>query len=398
MRCHRALPPPPPPPPPRPRRRRGVTTYLITSSHRVIRMADDPLSDVLYQRMFRVFSYFADATTSGALHPTQASFILDELLREAGRPSTSRGNTFSHDSVTFRELLNLIEVQFADRKELEPAVERVFERIVGQVIRKGFVLFRCRGGGRSCMPRMQRNKWRSGWCSISPGAIYLWPLDKQINNDNRVTAPLDAETRVSDSAVEGDRFVWDVQFGKRVVEFAHFDPLISRAFVTDIRLAIERPTRLALQDFDQKRSLRYDVEYGQRHFCFPGRPQRAFDWSRTEGRRCDREISERQQLETEKRRLEFELEQERLALKDEEIVRGLATRMLEEEKQKSEHMERVLAELQHKLGQRLDTVLEDETPARNETTTGTEVEQDDDEDDEEVWKKDDFLMISTQSI
>ncbi|ETN85767.1 hypothetical protein NECAME_16662 [Necator americanus] len=359
-------------------------------------MADDPLSDVLYQRMFRVFSYFADATTSGALHPTQASFILDELLREAGRPSTSRGNTFSHDSVTFRELLNLIEVQFADRKELEPAVERVFERIVGQVIRKGFVLFRCRGGGRSCMPRMQRNKWRSGWCNISPGAIYLWPLDKQINNDNRVTAPLDAETRVSDSAVEGDRFVWDVQFGKRVVEFAHFDPLISRAFVTDIRLAIERPTRLALQDFDQKRSLRYD------------------------GRRCDREISERQQLETEKRRLEFELEQERLALKDEEIVRGLATRMLEEEKQKSEHMERVLAELQHKLGQRLDTVLEDETPARNETTAGTEVEQgaamytesvevtenggdgsnfqDDDEDDEEVWKKDDFLMISTQSI
>ncbi|RCN49541.1 hypothetical protein ANCCAN_04313 [Ancylostoma caninum] len=86
--------------------------------------------------MFRVFSYFADATTSGTLHPTQASFILDELLREAGRPSTSRGNSFSHDSVTFRELLNLTEVQFTDRKELEPAVERVFERIVGQVIRK----------------------------------------------------------------------------------------------------------------------------------------------------------------------------------------------------------------------------------------------------------------------
>ncbi|VDM73159.1 unnamed protein product [Strongylus vulgaris] len=62
----------------------------------------DPLSDVLYQRMFRVFSYFADATSTGTLHPTQASFILDELLREAGRPSTSRGNSFSHDSVTFR--------------------------------------------------------------------------------------------------------------------------------------------------------------------------------------------------------------------------------------------------------------------------------------------------------
>lgn len=146
------------------------------------------------------------------------------------------------------------------------------------------------------MPRMQRNKWRSGWCSISPGVIYLWPLDKQINSENRITVPLDAETRVSvsflteisvsqdlhtknsnrlfhltlllqlfklkqvrkyvgisamprkprpfrfysiicyisvqDSAVHGDRFVWDVQIGKRVVEFAHFDPLISRAFVT----------------------------------------------------------------------------------------------------------------------------------------------------------------------
>ncbi|VDM73002.1 unnamed protein product [Strongylus vulgaris] len=240
------------------------------------------------------------------------------------------------------------------------------------------------------MPRMQRNKWRSGWCSISPGVIYLWPLDKQINSDNRVTAPLDAETRVSDSAVEGDRFVWDVQFGKRVLEFAHFDPLISRAFVTDIRLAIERPTRIALQDFDQKRSLRHD------------------------GRRYDREISERQQLETEKRRLEFELEQERLALKDEEIVRGLATRMLEEEKVKSEHMERVLAELQHKLGQRLDTLLEGDIP---EVEQRREVEyeesaamvengngenggssNDQEEEDEEIWKKDDFLMISTQSI
>lgn len=38
--------------------------------------------------------------------------------------------------LAFRELLNLIEVQFTDRSELEPVVERIFERIVGQVIRK----------------------------------------------------------------------------------------------------------------------------------------------------------------------------------------------------------------------------------------------------------------------
>ncbi|VDL68834.1 unnamed protein product [Nippostrongylus brasiliensis] len=54
--------------------------------------------------------------------------------------------------------------------------------------------------------------------------------------------------------------VWEVQSGKTMIQFAHFDPLVSRAFVTDIRLAIERPTRSALQEFDQRRSLRHDGE------------------------------------------------------------------------------------------------------------------------------------------
>ncbi|KAJ1355382.1 hypothetical protein KIN20_012766 [Parelaphostrongylus tenuis] len=294
----------------------------------------DPLKDVLYQRLFSVFSYFADSTSSDGLHPSQASFILDEMLRESGRPSTSHGSTFGHDSVTFRELLNLIEVQFTDRRELEPVVDRIFERLIGQVIRKGFVLYRCFGGSSGCVPQYRRQQWRSGWCTISPGVIQLWPLEKQINADNRLTIPLDDDTRIQDCIAQGDRFVWEVQSGKQVMQFAHFDALMSRAYVTDIRLAIERPTRSALQDLDHKRALRHS-------------------------RRYDREVSERQQLETEKRRLEFQLEQERLALKDEEIVRGLATRMLEEEKQRSERMERVLIELQSKLGQRLDTVLED---------------------------------------
>lgn len=285
-------------------------------------------------------------------------------------------------------------MQFTDRSELEPVVDRIFERIIGQVIRKGFVLFRCFGRSSGCVPQYRRQQWRSGWCTISPGLIQLWPLDKQINTDNRLTVPLDDDTRIQDSIVQGDRFVWEVQSGKHVIQFAHFDPLMSRAYVTDIRLAIERPTRSALQDLDHKRSLRHS-------------------------RRYDRELSERQQLETEKRRLEFQLEQERLALKDEEIVRGLATRMLEEEKQRSERMERVLLELQSKLGQRLDTVLEDGTieviqdDERSSDDHSVEIEisencHDDvelsngingaDVDDEEVWKKEDYLIVSTQSI
>ncbi|KAK6017652.1 hypothetical protein OSTOST_16823, partial [Ostertagia ostertagi] len=170
----------------------------------------------------------------------------------------------------------------------------------GELCHPGFVLFRCPGGGRSCM-RLHRNNWRSGWCTINPGVIYVWPLDKQINTENRLTTPLDQEARVSDGSLQGDRMVWELESGKHTIHFAHFDPLVCRGFIADIRLAIERPTRSALQEFDQRRSLRYD------------------------GRRVDREVHERMQLETEKRRLEFELEQERLALKDEEIVRGLAT-------------------------------------------------------------------------
>ncbi|VDL79850.1 unnamed protein product [Nippostrongylus brasiliensis] len=123
----------------------------------------------------------------------------------------------------------------------------------------GFVLFRCPGTSRGCV-RVRRTNWRSGWCTISPGIIYVWPLDKQITAENRISTPLDTESRVSDSTVQGDRMVWEVQSGKTMIQFAHFDPLVSRAFVTDIRLAIERPTRSALQEFDQRRSLRHDGE------------------------------------------------------------------------------------------------------------------------------------------
>lgn len=57
-------------------------------------------------------------------------------------------------------------------------------------------------------------------------------------------------------------------------------------------------------------------------------------------------------LEREKAKLERDLEEERRALRDEEIVRGLATRMLEEERLKSEQIERVLQELQQKFHER----------------------------------------------
>lgn len=99
-------------------------------------------------------------------------------------------------------------------------------------------------------------------------------------------------------------------------------------------------------------------------------------------------------------------------------------RMLEEEKQKSERMERVLLELQSKLGQRLDTVLEvgtleviqdNERPDDEQSSEGRSVEIEISEngcgdvklpngingvdvDDEEEWRKDDYLIVSTQSI
>ncbi|PAV59301.1 hypothetical protein WR25_13889 isoform B [Diploscapter pachys] len=280
--------------------------------------SSDPVNDPFYQKLFRLFSHFADVLPEGTLRPSQGEFLLDELLREAGRPTTSKKVSFP-DDVSFRELLNLLEVLFPDRLELEPAAERVFERIIGHLIRKGFILYRQMYRKRGCLPQ-KKVSWSPGWCTIEPGTLTLYPLAK---NSKHFQIPLNKEVAIEYCGYLDGRFICTVRNGNNRIDLAHFDDLAIKAFIRDIQLASEKSTREELAAYDLKRSMK--------------------------NRHVDREVAQRQALEKEKQKLEKELESERQNLRDEEIVRGLATRMLEEEKQKSEQMEKVLYELQMKL-------------------------------------------------
>ncbi|KAK6046234.1 hypothetical protein COOONC_16261 [Cooperia oncophora] len=98
--------------------------------------------------------------------------------------------------------------------------------------------------------RLRRNNWQSGWCTINPGVVYVWPLDKPINAENRLTIPRayrPTSTTSLDGALQGDRMVWELQSGKQTIQFAHFDPLACRGLFTAYRLtSFQQVARLAL--------------------------------------------------------------------------------------------------------------------------------------------------------
>ena len=74
---------------------------------------------------------------SGTFKPAQAEFLIDELLRELRRQTTPKVHNLP-DNVTFNEFLNLLQVIFPDREDLQIATDRVFERYVNHVIGKVF--------------------------------------------------------------------------------------------------------------------------------------------------------------------------------------------------------------------------------------------------------------------
>lgn len=171
-----------------------------------------------------------------------------------------------------------------------------------------------------------------------------------------------------------------------------------------MRMARDYPTRQDLATFDYKKSLR-------------SRP--------------NKEVKIRKELEKERTRLESELEEERKNRKDEEIVRGLTTRLLKQEMEKSEQMQQVIYELRSKLvngedGESLDEqgdveMIEEEEsvseaageneeisitlPSREEKIQqyayhlyATQAEEQVTSDDEEIWKQNYNLIVSTQSV
>lgn len=110
------------------------------------------ISDPLFQRLFRLFLLFAEPSDNPTTIPTtinhttrslqcitapQAHFIINELFHLI-RPRylATLNIPQQNEKVTFRELIELCDLIFPDRKQLEPVVDRVFDRYVSQIVHK----------------------------------------------------------------------------------------------------------------------------------------------------------------------------------------------------------------------------------------------------------------------
>lgn len=109
------------------------------------------ISDPLFQRLFRLFLLFAEPADTTIKPPTsgpsknralqyisapQAHFIVNELFRLIRPRCSALQIPPQGERVTFRELIELCDLVFPDRKQLEPVVDRVFDRYVSQIVNK----------------------------------------------------------------------------------------------------------------------------------------------------------------------------------------------------------------------------------------------------------------------
>ncbi|CAJ0941540.1 unnamed protein product, partial [Mesorhabditis belari] len=281
----------------------------------------DPTNDPMLQQLFRIFSFFADLCPSGTLSPPQAHFILAELQKACELPTTSRDFVFDSDCITFRELLTYIEALFLDRDELEAAVQRLFEQLISQIIRKDFVLYRRRRNG--CSPFSQRSQWKAAWITIVPGTLNLRPVHKP---NEKETLTLEKTTIVLVGPKEDEHYLLYVDSGKKHYALAHMDNISRNSLVKDIKMGITFRTRVELSEHHRR--------IAQRSFGVHGK---------------NRELSWRLALEAENARLLQIIEEGKRSLRDEEIVRSLAARMLEEERGKNEQLTQLLAHFERQL-------------------------------------------------
>lgn len=287
------------------------------------------LSDPLLQRLFRIFILFCDINQGGQqrITPEQTHFIINQFFR-ISRPDDSNRTVpviTQTETVSFRDLIHLCDIIFPDRKILEPVIDRVFERFVSQIIYKGFVLCKRLENSKKCLQRS--HKWHTYWCTLSPGTIYLWPLHKSTIISNRKLINLDQSSSVNTGTFEDERFTWQLNCdNKNKFLFGHFDELRRATWINEMQMAIDRRTKNDLLEYDRKCSKRND-NLLQR----------------------EKNLSWRLALESENSRLMKLLDDERRALHDEEIVRTLAARMLDEEREKREALEKKLFDLERTL-------------------------------------------------
>uniref|UniRef100_A0A915AHD7 PH domain-containing protein n=1 Tax=Parascaris univalens TaxID=6257 RepID=A0A915AHD7_PARUN len=288
------------------------------------------LSDPLLQRLFRLFMLFSDITEIGQqrITPEQTHFLINNFFR-VSRPDQyqcSIPTITCSETVSFRDLIHICDLLFPNRKHLEPIVDRVFERFVSQVIYKGFVM--CRRGTRTSGCIQRDRKWRTYWCTLSPGAIYLWPLHKATTASNRKLITLDHGSTILMGSFDEERFTWQLTCAKSKFIFGDFDELRRTHWIHEMQLATDRRTKAELLEYDRNCS------------------KKAENLTPSE-----KNLSWRLALESENARLMQLLDDERRALHDEEIVRTLAARMLDEEREMREKLEKRVKSLESRLAE-----------------------------------------------
>ncbi|TKR76705.1 hypothetical protein L596_017811 [Steinernema carpocapsae] len=347
------------------------------------------LQDPLLQRLFRLFLLFAEphpgqpcsSNPPGEpprLSPAQTHFLVHELfkLTRPRRPHVVQLPVHAEtEPINFRELIEICDLLFPDRMVMGPIIDRVFDRFVSQIVHKGYLMCRKTTRRAGCIQTVKMGGWKSYWCTLIPGTIYLWPLHKPPTVTNRKTIVFDKAANLEMGAFTDDRFTWSVKLGKVTYEFGHFDEIQRSFWMRDMHLINEQRSKSDLLIFDRQESRR---------------PENLAS--------AEKNLSWRLALESDNLRLTELLNEERQALYDEEIVRTVATRMLEEEREKSERLEKNLSDVESQLTaerlvrtkieerlreQTAETLASIESAARAGKLTKDQL---------------DFLIISTQSI
>uniref|UniRef100_A0A914XQ89 PH domain-containing protein n=1 Tax=Plectus sambesii TaxID=2011161 RepID=A0A914XQ89_9BILA len=317
----------------------------------VLSAADDEVvNDVLVQKLFRVFLIFSDEQPDrlsrklriDTHHAKWLCLLVARCMPKADEDKDAivcrceidarLGDLCAGASVSFRDFLAALGLLFPERAVLEPAVHSLFDRFVNQVLRKGYIMRQRRG----CLGA----HWDITWCMVLPGRLYFWPVEQTDKFEGRrKEIVLNEQGTAESGAHEYSRYLWHLRptQSTKTYTFGCLDEHDKERWIYAVNLAIRKNRRADLLQFD-------------RLSCPPlttSCHQRALTSTTIDS--TDRLHAWRLALESDNLRLSDLLNQERQAVKDEEIVRNLATRMLDEERVRRDKLEKLAREQEKQL-------------------------------------------------
>ncbi|VDN53683.1 unnamed protein product [Dracunculus medinensis] len=169
-----------------------------------------PISEVLLQKLSKIFMSFSDAIEMDQpkLTAVQAHFLINHFFR-LNRPNLAQYSIHSitrSDLVSFDEFIYTCDLLFPNKSEFEV----------------GFILYR---KDKKMNYIRKRKKWSIFWCTVLPGKISL----KSLNNvvvDKEIVMHVDRNAILREEFVDHDLFCWSLSNAdKDKYLFGHLDKL-----------------------------------------------------------------------------------------------------------------------------------------------------------------------------